>query len=542
MQHQHCQPISSNFPDMYFVSPRLLGLPPAVREHVYRLLMVQEEPDSINDIRNLLQTDPLIYEELAPIVYAKRHFVDQYSDTKGLQRLRGLAPNAIRSLAKLTVLLNVCACQHRNRHKCAQNGQALSSTSPQYETIIAEWYCAIQHIAPFIRPEKLQLFLICDAADLDAARAVVQPLLDGSFPTLGECSIRISHHVDPAMKQIASQAVKHSIGYSAPGTESAFRLLELPWELRYRILQYTDLTTPFHEVYWVPNSGYHVVHTRDYQGKVDPEDHHGSLFRACWRRPQVRGLGCFCIRYHSVYTKHCQCWQPPTSLFLVCKLLLNEARDVFFSQNRFIITPIDGCGQAPTTVLPHFEASTFMQDIIPSQCLHLLRFLEIVFPPLDEQYLAPRGSALQNWEHTVEHLRDKLNLPSLTLRVYYADFYGPCHATPFRRQLHRKEGWRVGGAYMRIIRPLQKLKESGLKKLFVYAAWPWMWTRKGRNTARKSRWIVDTDVSYLERRLERRVMGDEYDSALLGKHELPKSQWLKDHEMYEEFACWCFSC
>ena len=95
---------------------------------------------------------------------------------------------------------------------------------------------------------------------------------------------------------------------------------------------------------------------------------------------------------------------------------------------------------------------------------------------------------------------------------------------------------------MRIIRPLQKLKAYGLKKLFVYAAWPWMWTRKGRNTARKSRWIVDTDVSYLERRLERRGMGDEYDSALLGKHELPKNQWLKDHEMYEEFACWCSSC
>lgn len=207
---------------MYLVAPRLLGLPPTVRKHVYRLLMVQEEPGSTNDIRNLLQTELLIYEELAPIVYAKRHFVDQYSDTKGLQRLRGLAPDAIQSLAKLTLLLNVCTCQHPKHYECEKNSQPLSSTSPQYGTIIAEWYCAVQHIAPFIRPNKLQLFLICDVVDLDAARAIVQPLLDRSLPTLGECNIRISQHVDPAMKQIASQAAKHAIGYSATRLRQCF--------------------------------------------------------------------------------------------------------------------------------------------------------------------------------------------------------------------------------------------------------------------------------------------------------------------------------
>ena len=531
---------------MYFVSPRLLGLPPTIREHVYRLLLVHEETESMkysNDIRNLLQTDPLIYEELAPIVYATKHSVDRYSDTQGLQRLRGLAPAAIRSLAKLTVLLNVCTCQHHNRHDCKKNGQPLSSASPRFEAVIAEWYCAVQQIAPFIRPKKLQLFLICDVTDLEAARAVARPLLDGSLPTLGECNIRISQHVDLAMNQIASQVAKHATGYSVTGTEPTFRFLDLPWEIRHRILQYTDLTTPFHEIYWNPHNGYYVVHTMDYQWQIRPEDHHGSLFRDCWQRLQVRDLGCFCSRYHSVYTKHCQCWQPPTSLFLVCKSLAREAQDVFFSNNKFIITPIDGCGRAPTTILPRFEASTFMQEIIPSQCLHLLRFLEIVFPPLDEEYLAPRGSALKDWEHTMEHLQDKLNLPSLTLRVYFADFYSTCHATLFRKQLGRKEGTaKVGRAYMRTIHPLQKPKANRLRKLFVHAAWPWMWTEKGQNTARKSRWIVDTDVFNLERRLERRVMGEEYDSALLGKHELPKSQWLKDHEMYEEFCCWCSNC
>ena len=121
--------------DKYFVSPQLLGLPPTVRGYVYRLLILHEEIGSIkhsNDIQNLLQTHRLIYEELAPIVYATEHFVDRYSDTQGLQRLRGLSPAAIRALSKLTVLLNVCTCQHHNRHDCEQKGQPLSSASPQF--------------------------------------------------------------------------------------------------------------------------------------------------------------------------------------------------------------------------------------------------------------------------------------------------------------------------------------------------------------------------------------------------------------------------
>lgn len=45
-----------------------------------------------------------------------------------------------------------------------------------------------------------------------------------------------------------------------------------------------------------------------------------------------------------------------------------------------------------------------------------------------------------------------------------------------------------------------------------------------------------------EKRLESQVMGEGYDSGLLGKNGLLKSQWLKDHEMYEDFACWCANC
>lgn len=89
---------------------------------------------------------------------------------------------------------------------------------------------------------------------------------------------------------------------------------------------------------------------------------------------------------------------------------------------------------------------------------------------------------------------------------------------------------------MRIVRPLERLKNYGLSQLFVHAAWPWSWNRIGRNTRVWEKNVVKNDVSRIERRLETRVMGEDYDSVQLGKRELEKSQWLKSHERAEEYA------
>ena len=80
------------------------------------------------------------------------------------------------------------------------------------------------------------------------------------------------------MNQIASQAAEQAMGYFGTGYESAFPFLELPWELRHWILQYTDLTTTFRDLYWGLHSRYYVAHAMDYQWNIDSEDHHGFLF------------------------------------------------------------------------------------------------------------------------------------------------------------------------------------------------------------------------------------------------------------------------
>jgi len=135
------------------------------------------------------------------------------------------------------------------------------------------------------------------------------------------------------------------------------------------------------------------------------------------------------------------------------------------------------------TVLERFEASIFLQDIIPAHFLPRLRFLEVVFPPLDEEYLSPRCSALHDWDNTIDNIMKKLDRPNLKVRIYFADFYDASYASLFCKKITRKEGMtKVASAYMRIVRPLERLKAHGLSQLFVHAAWPWSWTEEGRNT------------------------------------------------------------
>ena len=81
-------------------------------------------------------------------------------------------------------------------------------------------------------------------------------------------------------------------------------------------------------------------------------------------------------------------------------------------------------------------------------------------------------------------------------------------------------------SYMRVLMPLQRLK--GLSKLFVHVAWPWEWTERGRWRWREERDAVEREVSDVERRLERMIMGMTYESGRAGKGQLGKSQWMID--------------
>lgn len=64
---------------MYFVTLQILGLLPAIHKQIYRLLIVCDETKSMeypNNVQNLPLTQLPIYEELVPIAYTEKHFVN----------------------------------------------------------------------------------------------------------------------------------------------------------------------------------------------------------------------------------------------------------------------------------------------------------------------------------------------------------------------------------------------------------------------------------------------------------------------------------
>lgn len=545
-------------------TPQFLDLPPVIRHRIYEHLIPDDEihfptksftrhtgpqfleiTECDRDCRSLLLTCRLVYNELAPTVYSTKHFIAQYRNSH-LQKLQQLTATAVQSLVKLTIFLTVRTCEPgwsccqeqstHSHHDCTHQDEPLSSTSLQYEEVISEWYRTVDRLVPDTHQSRLHLNLACDVADATAATAVVTPLMIQGFPVLAECNIRLSKDIDPSMQTIAYRAAKQSIGQSISDPTKPFPFLSFPTELRHQILRHTDLVTPYRQVDWNPRDGYYLHYSvRGCSWDCDPDDHHGCQFRQCWKCIDTHG--CFCSRYHSVSSTHCRCWRPPIPLFLVCKALRDDAQDVFFIQNRFIIAPIDGYGNPAKPVLERFEASIFLQDIMPIHFLSRLKFLEIVFPPLDEDYISSRGLALHDWDNTIDNMKDKLDLPNLTLRVYFADFYTITYTTPLRRQLTRAEGIaKVVKAYMRMIRPFKVFKENGLQNFFLHAAWPWSWTPEGINTRIRKNYIVENDISIIERRLGKNVMGEDYDSEHLGKHGLEKNQWLKAHERSEQFA------
>lgn len=81
------------------------------------------------------------------------------------------------------------------------------------------------------------------------------------------------------------------------------------------------------------------------------------------------------------------------------------------------------------------EMSVFLSSVLPSTSLAALRYLEIVFPafeddfvsPLEENYysrVTPR--ALEHLAETLATVKTSLKLPMLTIRLYIPFFY-PMH-------------------------------------------------------------------------------------------------------------------
>ena len=531
-------------------------------------------PDEFETFHGLLLSCRTVYREASALLYSANWFTIRYQSRRTLASLRALTPHALAHLTQLKVVLNESSCHEEKGVEDGSPGccitddpedkvccnswgpkihnPPLSESVTLCSLISAEWNATAVHLAAHIIPGRLELHLVCDVVpgDLGAAR---RALLDGLrlLPPLKDCHIRLCDKRDPALLQLAHEAVLHARGIAPrepPGTCSRTvgpsatapappRLLMLPPELRLRVLEYTDLVTPWNEISWTRSSGYTITRAlceKLMSGNDCPKEFHvGCRFSQCQltTRDAHPSMGCFCRRRHSVASSHCQCWAPPTALFLVCRALYAEATRVLYSQNRFIV--FDGPGGSklwpfhPRDYPDNtFAASHFLRHAVPRHCLRHLRFLEVVFAAFTHAGRPRVGHpAFQDWVETLDWAKHELNLPALTVRLVMAR-----SAVSFPEDSHvmtQADGRSVLDVYDSILQPLRRLDPTspgGLARFYAELSWPLRYTPAAR---RKPPGWLEGKERELKRRAEQYVMAERYESVCVTAEQPLESVWIR---------------
>lgn len=514
----------------------------------------------------LLLSCRILYAEVAALLYSENWFVVRFNAHQSLESLLALTPHAVASLTCLTAVLNQTSCNEPTdryqglrpsacksvsrargcghvEHEGCHDARLLAS-SDRAKRALEEWTAAAAHLAAYVNPGQLELNLVCDVGytEVETAKAVLDALR--LLPRLRNCHLRLSGTCEPPLQELAQHAVdevcqtytRKRRSTNGPG------LMDLPCELRLRILEYTDLVTPYREVLWSrAGGGYRVQRGPCYlfpdKGlcRVSQRQfHRGCQFTGCYQRPWPHpSLGCFCRRDHTAVSSRCRCWAPPTALFLVCRALRWDAALVFFERNSFHI--VDGPHSNPNVPwppgdYPHdtFAASQFLRRVVPTPCLSHIRVLNLAFAPFNH-ISKPSFShpALRDWDETVAWAKDKLNLPRLTVRMIIPG-NGPSRPEG-SDGMTQAQGRETLAAYRAMVAPLRHLDgmwRGGLGDFRADLAWPLRWA-KSHNTKTWS-WVRarDEEVNKLAEQL---VLGEGrrpgFDSRVSSD---PPAYWRRD--------------
>lgn len=582
-------------------APPLLRLPPHLRHRIYflaglapldwdglpTLFDLHGDSDvSRLGVYGLLLSCRAIYKEASALLYSLNRFVirmppnSQFAmylpQSTGLAPLRALTASSLASLRHLKIVINEASCHPQStifpnteysdcdgprlyfppcgcrwRQNAAHDGP-LRAADAFTEATLSEWQSTATVLASRgVSLANLELSFICDVRcdGPQVAQLAVAPL--ASLGPLKHCHVRLCAQKNTEIQEIAHNAAQRARGIalqplpvvsSLPEkSRNGSRLLVLPREIRVRILEYTDLITPWKEVTWDRLSAKYTasrIGCDNLEGRETtcaPGVHHGCQFSRCWRNYPEPSIGCFCRLRHSASSSKCRCWGSPLALFLVCRALYEEAQVVFFSGNRFVVHDFDSSNPGltpdprPGGGYPNerFSISIFLRDVVPDSCLGLLRFVEIVFPPYRyDCWPGPDDPALEDWRNCIDWVQHKVNAPALTLRLCMAD-WSYIDTQWDRPEITHETRREILSAYTRILGPLSQLGSIGIANLYANFVFPWTWKQViQRRVARAGGWRWLTRVeARLKERAERWVMGDRYDTLYTNREEPSESLW-----------------
>lgn len=416
-------------------------------------------------------------------------------DFTDLSILLDVAAVLVKSLGRLIIHLNVSSCNgpmcdfcrwHPVYARCRK--PPLKSTSRRFQAIAPVWRKVVDRLALWGDFSKLKLNLICDVGDITTAHLITEPIEQSRLPT---GTIRLGSNRNAMLEDIALQVV-HCSAAGINDRRKSFRFLDLPTELRWHILSFTDLVAPLRQIEWSPRAKFTL------RGS---EAMHGP----CTNRG-------FCHRQHAVYP-HCDCWVLPIPMFLVCRDMLQDARATFYASNRFIIAPSSSDWRPNFRDKP-FEASIFLTKVVPPKALSYLRDLEVIFPATEYNFRGIDQAVYNDWVRTIEYVAPRLK--KLALQLYMGFELTP-YTDPLRSVNIQGSQNALFRIHEQIVRPLSQLE--CLDCFFVCADSPFShprWTWK----------TIEQQIKDHEKRLEGLVMGSAYDSKAEGKMQRERSEWM----------------
>ncbi|MCJ1482669.1 hypothetical protein MMC06_002835 [Schaereria dolodes] len=346
-------------------------------------------------------------------------------------------------------------------HNCKiGRDQPISKFTVEGQAIIREWGVLVRRLKTNIKAHQLNLSVICDTLDYQTAEDIVGPLLE--LPLLTDCAVRLGQASSHALQRLAENTVLRLTGRPTHHLENSFRFLDLPREIQWQILGHTDLVAP-RPIEWV--SG------------------HGIVLPDC-----------------SFTSAQCTCWRLPTALFQVSKGIHECATRLFFSKNKFKLPTLDWSldGGDHSCVLRFLAA-------LPRHSLQHIRSLHCVFSSLEDHHLDPDSQAWANWHATAAFMSRHLSLPDLTLTIEDTTSRGGPSVFNLTTGIDDSAETRRAERklHQRIAEPLAQLQ--GLRDLFLH------FSVGGYGK-------FETPGEQEETVLEKRIMGEAYDSRAHGKY------------------------
>lgn len=487
-------------------------------------------------ILNLLQSCRTLHKEVLAITLSRNTLiVDSGHLGYALPFLRRLAPEYCSYITNLHIELQ--------RDLKKTNLQSPGVIKQLDVTQVTAWQAAARHLLAHAQPKSLRVGLVCDRNMVDHSISVTRPFIECPGK-LARLDLRLSTLRDPSLSQRAMETVARATGndFYPALRQGVFDIFGLPSEIRSQILEYTDLVTPTRHVLWDSRNRYRCEYLRHPYGSLasDPSPHELCCRLPWWQWDSKVPFSefDFCPVRHSAYTSTCCCWEPPSYLMLVSRAFYHDAQAVFLARNRIIVLPelkyhrIDRPQRSYRS-----EPSKFLTMTTWPAVLSHMNHLELVFGEYDLLLCNdPCNQAWLDWKFAVSHLLNYANATNFTLAVYLPSVERQPSEDesvwPLYQQYHANANsvWeRRIRAYKNILEPLRSL--GSLKRLFIYVEVPGVrWCRcleyfpdlasEGEEMQRWRRRACD-----LESRLEKFVMGSEYQSPASGKYEFPSWRW-----------------